>query len=138
MNALIAARILRQLGNVQPSMQTRLVQYMNDNDVSTTIINSFADCTSINQLILLSFGCDENGMYLWIFILDNVLDVSNDAIIRGQCVRTICELLIESLTIGCGSPNMALFTMAFQFRKPQSTTIENPGILLLFIITITI
>uniref|UniRef100_A0A914WKQ4 Uncharacterized protein n=1 Tax=Plectus sambesii TaxID=2011161 RepID=A0A914WKQ4_9BILA len=114
-HGLAAAKIIRLLSDRLPTIQPKFVQYFTKNNSGREILGGFVDATSIVD-VELEFGVEVDD------------DDRRDAAIRGKTARILFEAFIESLHVGVGGPNLAIFALGFDTRRPHLTNIENPGV----------
>uniref|UniRef100_A0A8C9YLT5 Nucleoporin 205 n=1 Tax=Sander lucioperca TaxID=283035 RepID=A0A8C9YLT5_SANLU len=109
-----SAKILRRIANY-PNIQTRLVgDFTHDQSVSDKLMAGFVECLDSEE----AEEGTENG--------DGERD--NVARIRHETQIHMLNLLITSLELK--TPNLALYLLGYEVKKPvSSTNLQDPGVL---------
>ncbi|KAM8860542.1 nuclear pore complex protein Nup205 isoform 2-T2 [Synchiropus picturatus] len=111
-----SSKILRRIANY-PNLQTRLVgDFTHDQTISEKLMAGFVECLDSEEA---EEGSDaEDGAEL----------PNKEARIRHETQIHILNLLINSLELK--SPNLALYLLGYEVKKPvSSTTLQDPGVL---------
>uniref|UniRef100_A0A8C9YJT1 Nucleoporin 205 n=1 Tax=Sander lucioperca TaxID=283035 RepID=A0A8C9YJT1_SANLU len=111
-----SAKILRRIANY-PNIQTRLVgDFTHDQSVSDKLMAGFVECLDSEE----AEEGTENG--------DDSQPQKNVARIRHETQIHMLNLLITSLELK--TPNLALYLLGYEVKKPvSSTNLQDPGVL---------